>query len=336
MIKASFVGKGLEKNNIFDENHFGNRDDCYRPYIQLRKELLKYGCELNTSDLNKGQSISFCIHQDVQERLGDIPHYLLLLESPVVKPEDHAIEVLKRYDLVFTWNSDFFHLDNVTPIFIPNPIKGMYSKGFSDRTIFSAMIAGNKAAEIASPRELYTKRIEIIRWYETNAPDKFALYGSGWDVRAAKSGIIGKVLARGERLLNRVLERSPFPSFRGALKNKIDILGLSKFSFCLENVQGYENYITEKIFDAFFCGSVPIYTGAPNINDLIPTKCFIDLRDFRSIDDLHKYLISIDEYTYADYQGSIQEFLQGPSFLPFGSEYFSKIVTQKVLNALKA
>jgi hypothetical protein len=53
-----------------------------------------------------------------------------------------------------------------------------------------------------------------------------------------------------------------------------------KFSICYENARDTPGYITEKIFDCFFAGCVPIYWGANNITDHIPKECFIDKRDF--------------------------------------------------------
>ena len=42
----------------------------------------------------------------------------------------------------------------------------------------------------------------------------------------------------------------PFPSWRGEILNKQEILCKSRFSIVYENVQGVKGYITEKIFDA--------------------------------------------------------------------------------------
>ncbi len=70
---------------------------------------------------------------------------------------------------------------------------------------------------------------------------------------------------------------------------KLDVL--SRYKFCL----GFENtsfpgYITEKIFDCFLAGTIPIYMGAPDILDYIPRSCFVDLRRFNNYDELGEYL----------------------------------------------
>ena len=43
-----------------------------------------------------------------------------------------------------------------------------------------------------------------------------------------------------------------------------------RFYICYENTEGVEDYITEKIFDCFAAGFVPIYWGASNIEKYIP------------------------------------------------------------------
>ena len=38
--------------------------------------------------------------------------------------------------------------------------------------------------------------------------------------------------------------------------------------------------MTEKLFDCFFSGTVPVYWGAPDVFDWVPADCFIDMRQF--------------------------------------------------------
>lgn len=53
-------------------------------------------------------------------------------------------------------------------------------------------IAGNKTANHKD--ELYTKRIELIRWFEDNHIDDFDLFGMGWEQRDFGSNLLGKFL----------------------------------------------------------------------------------------------------------------------------------------------
>jgi hypothetical protein len=50
------------------------------------------------------------------------------------------------------------------------------------------------------------------------------------------------------------------------------------------------DYVTEKIFDAFRAGTVPIYLGAPNVSEFVPENSYIDANAFRDAEDLASYL----------------------------------------------
>jgi hypothetical protein len=59
------------------------------------------------------------------------------------------------------------------------------------------------------------------------------------------------------------------------------MIGRYRFCLCFENC-GFPGYITEKIYDCFLAGVVPIYLGAPDIADRFPAGSFIDFRTFSS------------------------------------------------------
>jgi hypothetical protein len=138
------------------------------------------------------------------------------------------------------------------------------------------MIAGNKNCG----GNLYQERLKVIEWYG-NDPS-FHLYGKGWNL----------------------------PSWRGEIPFKRVILERSKFCWCFENSSELRNWITEKIFDCFTAGSVPVYWGAPNILDFIPSNCFIDRRSFSDTQEVHDYLMGMNQQVYWDYQENIKNFLK--------------------------
>jgi hypothetical protein len=78
---ASFVGYGLKNNEIFNLTSTQNRDNCYYPYWYLKQLLADHGVELNTADINPINEIVFELHMDVQKNVGNIPAYVLLLET---------------------------------------------------------------------------------------------------------------------------------------------------------------------------------------------------------------------------------------------------------------
>ena len=76
-----------------------------------------------------------------------------------------------------------------------------------------------------------------------------------------------------------------------------------KFTFAFENAIG-RDYVTEKFFDPLLAGSVPVYLGAPNIEEFAPGhQCFIDASHFDTPRALARYLMHLnaDENAYAAY-----------------------------------
>lgn len=74
-----------------------------------------------------------------------------------------------------------------------------------------------------------------------------------------------------------------------------------------------KGYITEKIFDCFQAGVVPVYLGASNIQDEVFSNCFIDKREFKTYEELHAYLQTITEEEYNAYIENIRIYLTSDS-----------------------
>jgi hypothetical protein len=124
-----------------------------------------------------------------------------------------------------------------------------------------------------------------------------------------------------------------FPSWKGPIKNKKDLLKKYLFSISLENSLGPTGYISEKIWDSFAAGTVPVYLGAPNICDSIPKNCFIDLRDFENLEDLYSYMISMKDIDYRQYLDNIKSFLNEQiNGGVFSDQYFAKTFISLVKN----
>jgi hypothetical protein len=77
-------------------------------------------------------------------------------------------------------------------------------------------------------------------------------------------------------------------------KEKLDTIKGYKFTIAFENEQSY-NYVTEKIYQPLVVGSIPIYWGAPNVNELFNQKCFINVNNFSSYKEAIDEIIKIDE-----------------------------------------
>ena len=108
-------------------------------------------------------------------------------------------------------------------------------------------------------------------------------------------------IVRIQNSLNRNLKN------RGSYNWEAGKLNLSSgylFTVAIENSISHD-YITEKLWHPLVAGSVPIYLGAPNIQDWLPceTDCIIDLRQFKTPQDAAQHIrnVAMNRTLYESY-----------------------------------
>jgi hypothetical protein len=224
---------------------------------------------------------------------------LFMWEPPVVQKATSAYyDGFKR---VYTWNDDL--VDNVKffkfyyPVLQPM-VKNLPS--FEEKKLVTQMSSNKKSKH---SKELYKEREAVIQFFEDK--DVFDFYGYAWGEKGYKN-------------------------YRGTVDNKLDTLKNYRFNVCYENMRDVKGYITEKIFDSFAAGSVPIYWGASNVTDYIPKNCFIDRRDFKDFAEVYEYINTMDKTTYDAYLKNIQEYLQSDKAKLFSQEMFNVIFLEAV------
>lgn len=91
------------------------------------------------------------------------------------------------------------------------------------------------------------------------------------------------------------------PNHRGGLADhrrwdyiKMDYMSKYKFAICLENSQ-FNGYVTEKISHALNCRCIPIYYGAPDINEYLDPELFINVSDFPTFSHCLEYVDSLSD-----------------------------------------
>lgn len=335
MLFANYYQPDRVKNASFKEV---DRHHTYNPTFTnrlLRSEFLKHGIELNNPDVNEGREIAFSILHDGQalDQFSE-PKYLIATENPHICPLNKDRSYLSQFNGVFTWNTEFANLPNVSHVFIPNQIRNPSTPSFSERPIFSCIINANKAFRSSLENDLYRERIEVIRWYERNTPEYFSLYGLGWGKPEPAFTPTQKISRRIKRLASQIFGYKPFPSYVGEVPDKELIYRQTKFAYCYENVANLPDYISEKIFDCFFGGCVPVYWGSSTINQHIPNSCFIDRRDFKNTAEVHRFLMNIDETEYTRYQESIRHFLSSSKAMEFDTTSYVSRIINKILKDL--
>ena len=80
----------------------------------------------------------------------------------------------------------------------------------------------------------------------------------------------------------------------GRVKNKINFLSRYKFSIAMENSQG-DGYTSEKIFQSYISGTIPIYYGNYMIEEIFNPKSYILIRGEKDMLKKIEYVKEIDK-----------------------------------------
>jgi hypothetical protein len=131
-----------------------------------------------------------------------------------------------------------------------------------------------------------------INWFDFNKNFKLS------NIKSNKNFLPGhKLRYEIDNILNKKREIEIFyPSSR--IETKKDLFVDSMFHICVENSK-FENYITEKLIDCFMSYTVPIYWGAPNVNETFNSKGIITFETIEELDEI------LDNLTIGDYNKRI-------------------------------
>ena len=321
-------------NNINDLfNPHPSKINFHALWIALKKKLYSKNIDLVSKEFLGSKKPDLEIHLNVWKVTNNKwPKFVILTECEYIHPDNSKINLLRKYDHVFSWNPVLVNLGLATKIQIAHPLGKAIVDGYQKRDKLVVLIGSNRSLRGWHPKKnLYSERVKSIKWFEKNAPNDFDLYGKKWNLSGRLSTRLGGIVHSIEKKLP--YKRLPFPSWRGEISNKQEVLLRSRFSIVYENVQGVKGYITEKIFDAFVAGNIPIYWGAPDINNYIPRECFINRCEFSNHKKLYEFLKNMSEDKYLNYQEHIKEFLDNQSE-EFSCEKFSNIISTKVVDVI--
>ena len=338
---AIWVDKQLQKDEIFNAQSAFNRDNCLSKYRLLKSYLELDGWQVHTQDyFEKSNVPNAVLFLEVPDRKVEvllsrwnhrterIRTHVILSECEVVEPRNWKYKLHDQFDSIFTWknslvdNKRYFHIN-----FVSSKIDIINVEN-NNKNKLCTLISGNKTS--AHSLELYSKRVEVIRWFEKNNPVDFDLFGTGWERYVSTSSRWIRVLFR-IKWINKLFYR-PYSSYLGKVNSKFETMAKYKYAICFENAVSIPDYITEKIFDCFASGCVPIYLGAPNICDKIPSGCFIDARKFPDYEALHQHLVEITSNEYDNYIENIRNYMRSSAFHAYTKEYFAKSIKERVVN----
>lgn len=254
---------------------------------ELKPRLEERGCELKAWE-KKGEDtwVFFNLGNRIRESdyagrdLG--AQVLFMWEPPTVQPQLYDPKVQARFGKIFTWDDDLVDNKKFFKFCYPALKERIANIPPFEEKKFCTLIARRLGSK--HPKELYSERVNVIRFFE-DKPGEFEFYGAYW-------------------------EKKKFKNWRGAIPDKMAVLKNYKYCICYENMRDVRGYISEKIFDCFAAGVVPVYWGASNVAEYIPEGCFIDRRKFKNNKQLYKFLKKITKAEYEKYLENAAAFLK--------------------------
>jgi hypothetical protein len=236
-----------------------DRDDPRSMSELIASDMFMEALNFSDADL-----VVFC---DYQER-----DFHLLEKSGFPKKKCILIRVEPKPILPMNFDKEFndlfghvFNLGrtgNQPGLYFPWPQKWREPNSNAVKLDRFVMISGNKLSLVKG--ELYSLRRETL-----HSIQDIDLYGTGW---AISRYLKMRILLSEFRKLIRIRETTNFnalkywfrnpPNWNGAIDDKDEHLREYKYSIVIENS---EEFLTEKLFDAFFAGSIPVYVG-PDIS----------------------------------------------------------------------
>lgn len=332
IIGINTIYKEYFSDKIFDVHACKLGQNLLMPYTLLKEKVEKQGGEVHTLDLLNLKDVDIVLFFDLPEdsivtirnpikvfiyfvkkkwkydfflkillMKNRPPMYLIINEPPVVNNTSYRDNYHVYFKKIFTWNRDLVDNKKIFLLSIPQPFPSkLFFCPFEKKRKY-VIVSSNKSSKHKD--ELYSARKRIISFFEERGLD---LYGYGW-------------------------EKENLKCYRGITENKLETLSKYKFCFCFENMKNISGYVTEKIFDCFFSKCVPIYFGAEDITEIIPTKCFIDFRQFNSLEELEVKLNKIGEEEYSRYLFSAEQFINSNEFKNnFGIEKYVESILQGI------
>lgn len=94
---------------------------------------------------------------------------------------------------------------------------------------------------------------------------------------------------------------------------KIEFQKKCKFTLCFESTNHY-GFVTEKITDAFYADTIPVYFGSPTVKEIFNEKAFINVADYDSFDAAIQRIIELDQDDEAYMEMLRQPILVDPTY----------------------
>jgi len=303
-----------------------NRDGTLLPSARLRQALGERGVSLQTADYLLDSNAS----KEPKDyySLGMLTNYkelslrpdvrlkgFLIMEPPVVADKLYKAlpDLTKHFKQVYLHNivGDGYSLKGVDQtklrsFFWPQPYAAVLEQHWSnqDRRKRIVVINGNHIPR-SFKNQLYSKRIEAMASLaKLGVVD---LYGRGWDKWWSHRSMWPPYWLNYKTLMS---------IYHGPCDSKYAVLSQYSFSLCFENM-AMKGYVTEKIFDCFYAGTIPLYLGAKDIESFIPSEAYIDCRQYSSWAEMGEAVMAMTDTEILKMKEAGRAFIQSDRYLNY-------------------
>jgi len=173
----------------------------------------------------------------------------------------------------------------------------------------------------AKKNSLHVFRHELILFFAKK--NQIKLFGSQWTNNKIFPSNIRSELSFEIHKLN-----------PNKVEDKHKVIQGFKFCFCIENTQEI-GYITEKIIDSIKAETIPVYVGAPDINNYVPSNCFININSFNNLNELYDFLNNISEENAYKIIENGKIFLKSEEGKRFSYEFLAEFILKKIKDVNK-
>ena len=300
-----------------------NRDDTLVPFANIRDDYARGGTTVRTADYlvaadghaetpsdyySLGVAGNFAA---LRQRPAVALKAFVIFEPPIVDPKPYAAlpELTDAFERVYLHNTtgDGYSLEGVDvsrlrKLYWPQPRHDVIEPFWNriDRSDRLVVINGNHIPT-SFDKELYSKRIEAMAVLAKSG--SVDLYGRGWSKWWSRASMWWPYWRHRGTLMS---------IYKGACASKYQVMSGYRYSLCFENM-AMAGYVTEKIFDCFYAGTVPIYLGATDIASLIPQAAYIDARQFGSWSDIPRYLSGMSTQQLDAMRSAGRDFVKSPA-----------------------
>jgi alpha(1,3/1,4) fucosyltransferase len=164
------------------------------------------------------------------------------------------------------------------------------------------------------PGELVSYRAQVGKACAVHSSGGFDLFGRGW-----------------ERFPETATKSLGIPT-----GSTLDYLGHYRFDLAFENQSSDCSLISERIWDALWADTVPVYRGHKFIDRVIPRECYVDAAQFRSPQEMLDWLADCPEEVWSQYRQAGRAFITGAGVQPYLPEPFATRFLDTVMRVMQA